>query len=396
MLELLVEAHPWVAGTVNGSLSAYTTTKGFTPRFVQYSADLIERNVVNTVSVVGRRTGVESGIRRYLGSRRPSDLERGDPRENHKRRKAAISGDDMEIDETDESVIDDTASPSSRRYEFLPAYNKHSKPPSYREEGSPSNVERRRLATRPPHHRNWSTKLMISTSGLGVALSDASLKSLTFCVTLLSKATEHVEFVMSALKLVLQDYEKAREQRQQDQARRAKEIEAGIIPRSQAEHEDATRQLADRIQQMCEDIMGTLKTVVDKVSTYTGGALPENARRLVKGQLLSIPQRWRVASQSVEHEQHGESSSATAESNSADGEDVPRKAAHRMIVFAQEGLDMMGQVNDVIKITLQSAEEWLGTFGRRQQTRQGAVENGDSSTAGASAGAEPAMDLERQ
>ncbi|KAF2153217.1 Opi1-domain-containing protein [Myriangium duriaei CBS 260.36] len=394
LLQLLVEAHPWVGGTINGSLSAYTTTKGYTPRIVQYSANIIERNMVNTVSVVGRKTGVESGIRRYLGSRRPSDLERGDTRENHKRRKAAITGDDMDIDEADESAVDDAVSSSSRSgYDFLPAYKKNSKPPSYREEGSPSTAERQQLATRPSASRNWSTKIMYSTSGLGVALSDASLKSLTFCVTLLTKATEHVEFVMGALKLVLQDYEKAQEQRHQEQSQRAKEIEAGIIPRSQAEYEDATRQLADRIQQMCDDIMGTLKTVVDKVSTYTGSALPDNAKSLVKRQLLSIPQRWRMASQSVEQHDHGaESSDAGVESSNSNYEDAPRKAANRMIVFAQEGLDMMSQVNEVIKITLQSAEEWLNTFGRRQQPQRDGSTNDGSATAGASPA--PTSDVE--
>ncbi|GAM84073.1 hypothetical protein ANO11243_020650 [Dothideomycetidae sp. 11243] len=304
----------------------------------------------------------------------------------------------MDLDEVDESAIDDSvSSSSSRRYEFLPAYNKNSKPPSYREEGSPANAQRQQLNTRSPYYRNWSTKLMISTSGLGVALSDASLKSLTFCVTLLTKATEHVEFVMNALKLVLQDYEKAQEERQREQSRRSKEIEAGVISRSQAEQEDATRQLADRIQQMCDDIMGTLKTVVDKVSTYTGGALPENARRVVKGQLLSIPQRWRVASQTVaQQDQEAGSSSATSESSHASSEDVPRKAANRMIVFAQEGVDMMGQVNDVIKITLQSAEEWLGTFGRRQQPQQNGHTGNSEASVGAAQTDGSEMDVERQ
>ena len=234
---------------------------------------------------------------------------------------------------------------------------------------------------------------MISTSGLGVALSETSLRSLTFCVSLLTKASEHIEFVMNALKMVLLDYEKAQEERQREHQQRQKAIEAGLIPRQQAQQEDATRALANRIQQLCDDIMGTLKTVVDKVSAYTGGALPENARRLVKDQLLSIPQRWHFASQTVaqQGQQEGSSDAAAAES----GEDVPRKTANRMIVFASEGLVMMSQVNDVVKITLQSAVEWLATLGRRQRPQQGvSTESGAATPAPTVGGAE--MEVERE
>ncbi|KAG9528765.1 transcription factor Opi1, partial [Aureobasidium melanogenum] len=76
LLDLLVDAHPWVGNTVNGSLSAYNATKNFSPRIVRYGVHLVERNVgspvASTVSNLGRRTGVEGGIRRYLDSRRPS------------------------------------------------------------------------------------------------------------------------------------------------------------------------------------------------------------------------------------------------------------------------------------------------------------------------------------
>ncbi|KAF2220498.1 transcription factor Opi1-domain-containing protein [Elsinoe ampelina] len=356
MLQLLIEAHPWVGGTINGSLSAYTTTKHYTPRIVQYGANLMERNTLNTVSTIGRFTGVESGIRRYLNSRRPSDLEKADG----KRRKVAVdSGDEMDIDRNSESAIDD--SPSRTRFEYLPAY-RNSKPPSYREESSPADVQRQPH----PHSRSWSTKVMISSSALGVALSDASRRSLTYCVELLTTATRHIETVLNALRLVLREYEQAQEERDRDRdrARFAKEVEVGLISRSQAEHEEATRRLADKIKQMCDDIWGTLKHVVHSVSTYTGGALPENARVLVRGQIMSIPRRWHLAGASVQQDE--ESGPSTGSEGSAAG-DVTKKAAHRMIVFAQEGLDVMGQVNGVCQITLQKAEEWLNTFGRKQQ-----------------------------
>jgi hypothetical protein len=40
------------------------------------------------------------------------------------------------------------------------------------------------------------------------------------------------------------------------------------------------------------DIVHTIRQVVDVVSKYAGGALPEPARRRVRGFILKLPQRW--------------------------------------------------------------------------------------------------------
>jgi hypothetical protein len=81
LLQLFASKHPWVGGSVNASINSsmfvYNTTKHYSPRFVQYGANLVERNiatpVVNTVGTVGRYTGVEGGLRRYLDERRPRE-----------------------------------------------------------------------------------------------------------------------------------------------------------------------------------------------------------------------------------------------------------------------------------------------------------------------------------
>lgn len=365
LLTLLTDAHPWVGGTINGSLTAYTTTKHYSPRFVQYGADLIERNigspVANTVSSVGRRTGVESGIRKYLDRRRPSEIERTESsdsnRENWSKRRRVVP-DEMDVEQ---AVPESAISEGRISQEFLPAY-RSSKPPSYREEMSPRGEGRTQMAERPPTNRSWSAQVLISTSGLGVALSESSLRSLTYCVKLLITATDHVETVMDALKMVLQEFDQAQASRRRD-ARSEKETEAGVVvqDRTQAEQEEAARRLAARIKQHCDDIWQTLKTVVNSVSTYAGGALPENARNLVKNQLMSIPSRWRSATVTAAEQDRRDG----GESGSTDEESEARKSAHRMIAFATEGLDMMAQVNGVVKITLDSAEKWLESLGRK-------------------------------
>jgi len=327
--------------------------------------------MVNTMTNVGKRTGVEGGIRRYLGGQRPSDTDRVES--ENKRRRVANDADAMDVDSIAGFI---EGRPTSRRQsqDFLPAY-RGSKPPSYREEASPSSAERQQMRSRP-HDRGWGTKLMISTSGLGVALSESSLRSLTYCVSLLTNASEHIATVMDALKVLLRDFDRAQESRQREQARRAKEVEAGFVSRDQAQHEDAARQLADRIKQLCDDIWQTMKTVVNSVSTYAGGALPDNARRVVKSQLMSVPQRWRLASETAAKQDQQESIAEQGESSQSGVHGETRKTAHRMIAFAEEGLDMMAQVNGVVKITLQSAEDWLRTLGRRNQTSQDQMHDG--------------------
>jgi hypothetical protein len=330
LLQLFASKHPWVGGTMNASINSsmfvYNTTKHYSPRFVQYGANLVERNIAtpmaNTVGSVGRYTGVEGGIRRYLDERRPRDVEKGDE-------------DSMDIDS--ENIRRDSA-------ENLPPY-RASKPPSYREEYSPAALDRSQQ--RPPHTRSWSSQMagqmFVMTSGLGVALSVTSRRSLQYCLQFLSQATVHIATVSDALKMVLEQYDEARDSFHKNNE---KSMEEGQRPKT-PDHDEAARRLADIIKKHSDDIWTTLKQVTNYVSSSAGGALPDNARHFVTNQLMSLPQRWRLVS-----------ANQTGESETSRG-------AHRMVAFATEGLDMMSQVSHVVKATLDSAERWLERAGRR-------------------------------
>lgn len=330
LLTLLTQAHPWVAAPINGSLSAYSQTKLRAPQLLQYGVNMVERNlttpVVSTVSTVGRMTGVESGLRWYL---QPKALEPADGEPAPSRRKRA--GDEMDVETGLSSPIMDD----------LPAY-RASKPPSYREEASPASSQR----LKPPsgEHGTWSSRVLYSASGLGVAMSKSSRHSIMFCLGALSQATIHITTVMDALKMVLEQYDQRRTQWRQHSDSALEKGERSNTP----DNDDAARVLAAVIQKHCEDIMRTLKMIVNHVSTSVGGALPENARIFVRDQLMSLPQRYQYVSQST-----------AAESDTVRG-------AHRMIAFANEGLDMMSQVSQVCKATLDSANDWLARVGRPQ------------------------------
>ncbi|CAO2647310.1 Nn.00g082320.m01.CDS01 [Neocucurbitaria sp. VM-36] len=370
LLSLITSNHPWLGGAVNGSISAYNTTKGYTPRFVQYGAELIERNIgspmVNTVSSVGRRTGMEENLRRYLGEvhRRPSDLEAGDGGASRSKRQRITSPDDaMDVDDGVAAPRTRHGSQSSSQSlyaESLPAYDDH-RSPNYEESlvptDSPSGREAERSQTPQDRRVNWSTQLIMTTSGLGVALSDTSLRSLKLCLGLLRSATTHIDSVMRALQVVLEEYEAALQNRRQSDGQASVDekrmggmegtmAQMGLVD---AEKDDQVRRIADRIKTLSSDIWTTLQSVVQSVSRYTGGTLPANASQVVRTQLLSVPQRWQLAGRN------------SAQDNQ--GEEV--RGANRMLAFAKEGLDMMGQITTVVDGTVQSAETWLARIGRR-------------------------------
>ena len=349
LFQLFTKAHPWVGGTINGSLNAYSVTKNYSPRFVQAGANIVEQRIgnpmANTVSMVGRITGVESGLRWYYGgtATRPNDSEQADEETANKRRRVVKDEMDLESGTFHSSATVRHDSQESNA-EYLPAY-RPSKPPSYREEVSPTGLDRQRSLDRPTHNRSWSTQVFVSTSGLGVALSVTSRRTLSFCVNFLGQQAQHVTTVMNALKMVLEEYDQARDEWHQTHDASMEAGERAKTP----DNDETARKLAQIIKKYSDEIWRTLENVVTNVSNTAGGALPENARHFVRNQLMSLPQRWRIVS------------------DNQTGESETSRGAHRMIAFATEGLDMISQVSQTMKLTLDSAEGWLQRVGRRQE-----------------------------
>jgi transcriptional repressor OPI1 len=350
LLQLLTQAHPVPGAIINGSMSAYSGAKSIAPRFVQAGINVAERNigtpVVSAVGSVGRMTGVEAAARWYLTPREQSDAGIVEEETGRKKRRR-VENDEMDVEAGVVSPRSGMRRDSNdSRADSLPAY-RASRPPSYREEASPSAVERANF-DRPAHTRTWSQHLILSASGLGVAMSDTSRRTLLYCLQFLGRSAEHIATVSDALKLVLEQYDQAREHWHQNNHAAA---ENGQRPRT-PDHDDSARRLAQIIQKHCDDIWQTLKGVVHSVSNSVGGALPANAREFVRRQLMSLPQRWRKVSDGQ-----------TSDSETSRG-------AHRMVAFATEGLDMIGQVSQMCKATLDSAEGWVSMVGRREHQQQ--------------------------
>lgn len=324
--------------------------------------------MVNTVGSVGRLTGVEGGVRWFLGGRRPSHHSPSDAEtageNSNKRRKV-----ETDSQETDGNAPRDPypvyrqelqhrqrAPSHSSTADSLPAYDDY-RSPSYEDTERALVPTQLQGEVRSPGS-SWQSRLVLSTSGLSVAMSDESLRSLKYCLSWLSWANEHIGKVILALKSALEQYDKSPAAENSGAIANSdeKSEHAGqMVVRSEAERSALNAKVAE----LKGDVLKTLKEVVDVVSKYAGGALPDNARELVKRHLTSLPQRFRLA--------NSRSSGETGSPRNPEQSDAEIEGANRVLVLAKEGLDMMAQVSGVLDGTIISAEEWCERLGKKKR-----------------------------
>lgn len=309
--------------------------------------------MANTAGFVVKKTGVEGGIRWYLG-RPPAELER---EQSHKRRKMGDA--DLESGELALTMDTSRRRGSETSFRSLPPYDTNISPP-YTERDANGAFDRPADNEADSKPRHWSTQVWISTSGLGAALSEPGLRTLKFCLKYVGRGFQYVRGLAIALKDILDEWEKSHDPSHQ----RAEPLNSSDESRSMVaesrEAEDA--RIVEKIKSLCDEIWKSLRSVCDTVSQY-GGALPENASALVRGQLLSVPLRWRRAT------------SETNPGNSLQEPTDPIARARRMLAFAKEGLDMMIQVSRVIEATVDSAERWLDSMGRKKRAKSESSED---------------------
>ena len=364
--------------------SAYGGAKNFSPRF-KTSAEYVEgylTPIASTVGSVGRVTGVEGGVRWFLrgNQRQGSGLE---PGSSKKRRKDAEDGSEPLTKKRIEAEgmvalshapaeagnLTDSfpSTPGGERRlsyastaESLPAYD-DMRSPAYTETMDPrSNGQFDRANAR------WQSRLVMSTSGLGVAMSDESLRSLKYCLRWLRWANHHIGGVIDTLKTTLEQYERPEDKEREQMETTEKEAGALEAALREGDGPRPTRaELVSRINSLKGDVLKTLQDAINMVSRYAGGALPENARILVRRHLTSLPQRFRLATMS---------DNAGGEISAGDSDSAVRDGAQKVLVLAKEGLDMVSQVTGIVDGTIVSAEEWCERMGKK---RRDSKEGGD-------------------
>ncbi|KAK9370942.1 transcription factor Opi1 [Lipomyces kononenkoae] len=214
-----------------------------------------------------------------------------------------------------------------------------------------------------PSSSRWHA-VITNASGLTVAMSDESLKSLRYCLQWLKYANSHLTKAVETLQVLLEE----QQQRSQQSLPLAQSTDASSNPStSQQQQQQRRSQLLAKVAATKADIVATIKKVVGVVSTYAGAALPEPARSHVRGYLLILPSRWAQASSALQDSRR----------NATDRHDesCEREHANRVIVLASEALQMLGGVMHVVGDTLDRAEGWCDRMGRRQASTSESMED---------------------
>ncbi|KAL1837135.1 hypothetical protein VTJ49DRAFT_4219 [Mycothermus thermophilus] len=351
LLSLITTAHPLLASAVEGAASVYIGGKNYSPH-IKTGAEYVEsylRPVGKAVGTVSRKTGVEGGVRWIFGMRNrkqqaSSDIEAGE-RGNSKRRKSDVpsKGEAAADAPPQETLPDyDDRRMSISTVDTLPAYDDH-RSPAYSELPDYKTIvgQNSSSAAQP-----WGQKLVVTTSGLGVAMKQESLRSLRYCLKVVRDTNGYISEVLVKLKSVLDEYDSTVQKDGEDHA-----MEDGDQPASQSA--DNRSKLLKRMSELREDLFSVIHRTVQTISKYAGGALPENARNLVHRQLMSLPSLYQF--HYVREKEGRRESSSSPES-------LSRDSAHLALLFAKEALHMMTQVGEVLNRTLVSAEEWCETL----------------------------------
>lgn len=382
LLSLLTTSHPLLATTIEGATSAYGGAKNYSPRF-KSGAEYVEgylTPIANTVGSVGRVTGVEGSVRWFLGAGRRQRSDAEAPGSSKKRRKVedapGHTNKRLEAESfprsTETGNLHESFPPTpkdSRRMSFastvdtLPPYD-DMRSPAYTETTEPQTAG----PSNPQANAAWQSRLIMSTSGLSVAMSEESLRSLKYCLKWLRWANEHIGGVVGNLKTTLAQYDQpGSEESQQDQSSEAMRDDAMESQTNEKEkaQEPTREELAQRINVLRIDVLKTLQQAVNMVSRYAGGALPENARILVRRHLVALPQRFHIASMSE--------SNTNGQPSNKDNDSAVRDGAQRVLLLAKEGLDMVSQVSGVLDGTIVSAEEWCERMGKKRRDSREAL-----------------------
>ena len=171
------------------------------------------------------------------------------------------------------------------------------------ESGARSSSEREGISGRTPtpgpevqqqavvQRSRWQA-MLLEAGGLGAAVSEESMRRLQYCLQWLQVSNLPSTLIRNILKhgqiqyatnhidaqiLVLRDFMAS--------------LQAATAHSGETVSQHHVRTLND----VKRDVVETIRQVVEIVSKYAGGALPEPARQRVRGFILHLPQRWASA-----------------------------------------------------------------------------------------------------
>ncbi|RPB09194.1 Opi1-domain-containing protein [Morchella conica CCBAS932] len=333
-------AHPLLSSAITTSINTYAASKSYSASF-RYAAESVENRVglpvSNVVSAVGRRTGLDGVLRRGLqrssSSTTPtpapsSPSPRSDTNKKRKTRNDPHEDSTPTTDDTNGALVQQHQSPESQ---------------------------------------TWQKRIVLGASGLSVALNEESLKNLKYCLQWLRFLNVHLNKLVTALRSVVEELDNHRPSTATSSSANGVAAPASTTgpPLLPPIYEGQRAALTAKVEGLKAEVVNTMKKVVEVVSNYTGSALPENARDLIKRHIFSLPQRFAAASASAPASNSNQLVPGAAPAE--EDHNSPRSTANRVMVLAKEGLDMMQQVSEVVEGTITRAEEWCERLGKRKK-----------------------------
>lgn len=372
-MSLLTTSYPRSLGPIiDASLSTYSASKNYSPVF-RSSAEVVERGltpVVNRAGTISRVTGVEGLVRWSLGGRRPPhhrQISDPDNRSTSNKRRKVRPGEDDDL-EAQEPYMGDMVpvyrqiySPRERRpsnlstVDSLPAYDDF-RSPLYTQNDQTLTTRRSQSPS-----STWQSRLILSTSGLSVAMSEESLRSLKYCLSWLRWANERLGKVVEALQDVLDDKTGPCQQPVENDPEKNKSS-------PETSHSDY-HNMQRRVEGLKAHFATVMKEAMDVVTTYASGALPQNAKTLIRRHFTTFPSRAKHVLASTPS-----TSGTNVNSDSKDEREETKVHAKKVIVVAKESLGMMGQIIGVLDGTIVSAEEWCERLGKKKRAEFEEVE----------------------
>ncbi|KAL5513204.1 OPI1 [Sanghuangporus vaninii] len=360
---------------VTTALRAYEQSKA-SSRVVKYGAEMMESSVRSISKPVINRLPVnqlDEFACRQLDRLGKYGSDRGDHIPSHEYQ-TEKEHEDTRVDGNGEA-----RNQSSAKFSIEDREDSETSEANASMENNDRNSSPREMANRSRWH-----SLLYEAGGISAAVSEESMRRLKFCLQWLLYATDHIDGQI----LVLRNFVASLN--------------------AYAEDGDARPISASHMQTLTNvkrDVVKTIRQVVDVVSKYAGGALPEPARSRVRQFILNLPQRWansahRQAQPPSQghspgqtkntHKRHrsGLTSAASTAPNSplqspkVMNRGVPplpgmedaslhrhatarptagsaTQAAQRIMTLATESLDMLRNVTGIVKESLDRADVWV-------------------------------------
>jgi hypothetical protein len=199
--------------------------------------------------------------------------------------------------------------------------------------------------------------MLLEAGGIGAAMSEESMKKLKYCLQWLQYATTHIDRQILLLRSFIASLNPSSSDLSSPNSERAVPIQS-----------------LQTLTEVKKDLVSTIRQVVDVVSKYAGGSLPEPARATVRSFILKLPERWATAARAEARINGASEVGSPASSNASPRSpefyrDSPEgqpptatsatQAAQRVLTLATESLDMMLSVTAVFKESLDKAEAWV-------------------------------------